>query len=167
MKRKLLSLFVLAWCSAQTLPAFAGAIDSIPVGNVTSVTMGKIQEDTSLGDQGAVAQVETLALAILHTVKVVLSGLAVILMVYLGINMVTSLGAEADYKKSKQQFLYMIVAFLFLNVPGEMYDMFGNKTAGTISNSGLDTGFAQVQQGGTNLFLNFDSFILTTGNILL
>lgn len=57
---------------------------------------------------------------------------------------------------------------MFLNIPGEIYGMFSDKQVGNInSDSGFANGFSQVQQGGSNIFFNFDTFSITTDNILL
>lgn len=85
----LLLVFIFSMVGVQTV--FAGAITNIPTDQIGKVEMTPVIENNELGQIGAVAQVQSLALNLLHTVKIILSGLAVILMVYLGITLIVAL----------------------------------------------------------------------------
>ena len=61
--------------------------------------------------------------SILSTAKVILNGLAVIFIVYSGIMMVIAYGAEGELTKQKNQLTYALVAFLFVNIPGQIYNL--------------------------------------------
>lgn len=64
-------------------------------------------------------------MAILTIVKRILMGLMVIFMVYIGVMMIISMGSDEEKLSSaKRQIWYALVAMLFINLPGSIYEAF-------------------------------------------
>ena len=93
-------------------------------------------------------------LQVLHTVKVIISFLAVIYIVYSGIVMVTAMGDEKQVATQKMQLMYTLVAFLFVNIPGQIYALFSKKSVSDVTVNPT-TGFTDVPNAGSNIFVNF------------
>ncbi len=112
--------FCLALASLVTLiapPAFAG-VPAIPGSSeLRGVSMGTFQGNTT-ADKASSA-----AFKVLSSAKVILNGLAVIFIVYLGIMMVIAYGDDGQLSKLKTQFIYILTAFLFINIPGQLYNI--------------------------------------------
>ncbi len=105
-------LIVLSMAYVASIPfvALAGTI-AIPVGSVAAVSMPPVAGPDTL------TQVQNGSMSILHTFKVVLSGMALIYLVYLGATIMMAMGQDAEIKKVRQQIIFTIVAFLFINIP--------------------------------------------------
>lgn len=95
------------------------------------------------------------ALSVIKTAKVIVSALAVLYLVYAGIMMVVANGAEESLIKHRRQIMYAIVAFLFINIPGQLYALFGPKSAVDISYGNTNPSYLNVQKTGSNMFVNF------------
>lgn len=100
-------------------PAYA-AVENLSglAGDVKSVSSGTAQGNT-LEEKANYA-----GLSAIRTVKVVTSALAVIYLVYAGIMMVVANGAEESLTKHKRQIMYALVAFMFINIPGQIFSLF-------------------------------------------
>ncbi len=101
---------------------------------------------------------ENAALSVIGTTRTVLSALALIYLVYVGIMMVVASGGEDTLTKQKRQLTYGLVAFLFLNIPGTIFSIFGNKDGGDVTQHATAAGYVNVQKTGTNLFMDFDNW---------
>ena len=84
-------------------------------------------EGTGTADQ----DVKRLALAFLRITKIVVSGVILIFIVFIGMNMVFAMGSEEDLANAKRQLWYSMYAFLFINIPGQLYGIVGIKETGT------------------------------------
>lgn len=75
--------------------------------------------------QGATTEqkASSAALGVLSTAKVILNGIAVIYIVVIGVMMIIAYGDEGQLSKQKKQLLYGLVAFLFVNIPGQIYNI--------------------------------------------
>lgn len=94
-------------------------------------------------------------LNILHSIKIILSWIIIIYLIYLGFQMVMALWADDKMKSSKVQIYYTILAFLFINIPGQIYWVFTWKTNNHITDRWW-VGFADVNRDWTgNIFVNF------------
>jgi len=124
----LLVLAILAstvFISTDTM--FAG-VSAIPGSSqLRSVSVGEAQGDNSL------EKLQYTGLRVLHTAKVIISFLAVIWLVYTGIAMVIAMGNEKDIATQKNQLWYSLVAFLFINIPGEIYAVFSKKEVSNVT----------------------------------
>ncbi|MDD4151234.1 MAG: hypothetical protein PHR68_01345 [Candidatus Gracilibacteria bacterium] len=98
---------------------FAGVID-IP----SSSELNGASMQVSTGDDFT-QNVNNIGTNILRTFKTIISALLVIYLVYVGIMMIMSLGKDDDQlSKSKRQLRYALVAMLFINIPGTLYNSF-------------------------------------------
>lgn len=93
-------------------------------------------------------------LSILHITKVVLSWVMLIYIVYLGFMMVMAMWAEDKLTTTKRQIYYILISFLFLNVPGQLYSVFSWKIN---EDTTTKTKYTDVTIANTdgNIFVNF------------
>ncbi len=68
---------------------------------------------------------------ILKSVKVVVSGFALIYIVLLGATMIIFSENEEKIKSQRRQMSYILIAFLFLNIPGTLYIIFFGDVMGS------------------------------------
>jgi hypothetical protein len=61
--------------------------------------------------------IRSIAWKILSVVKIVLSGIALIYLVILGVMMIVNSDNPSDVKKQMTQIIYTAIGFIFLNVP--------------------------------------------------
>ncbi|PID84239.1 hypothetical protein CSB09_02100 [Candidatus Gracilibacteria bacterium] len=93
----------------------------------SSVTSGSIDKNT-LKDFG---------FQLLSLARIAVSGLALIYIVLVGVYMVIFSDNESQITKQKKQLIYVLVAFLFLNLPSLVYDvMIGTGRTGGEINTG-------------------------------
>ncbi len=104
-----------AYAGVSNLSGLAGDVKSVS----TNVAKGETIEEKA----------NYAGLSVIRTVKVVTSALAVVYLVYAGIMMVVANGAEESLTKHKRQIMYALVAFLFINIPGQIFALFGPKSA--------------------------------------
>lgn len=111
--------------------ALAGAIAAISLAPAyAAVDLGNLAGDvknvSATPARGDTIEEKTnnAALSVIRTAKVALSSLAVIYLVYAGIMMVVANGGEESLTKQKRQVMYALIAFLFINIPGQMYMLF-------------------------------------------
>jgi hypothetical protein len=107
------------------------------------------------------------ALSVIRTAKTVISALAITYLAYVGIMMVIARGGEDELSKQKRQLMYALVAFLFLNIPGSIYAVFGNKRTLDVSYADTNGSFTNVQTTGSNIFVNFFEWDGTVENGIL
>jgi hypothetical protein len=142
-------------------PASAG-VQNIPgSGELRGVSMGAFSGDTT------VDKASSAAFKVLSTAKVILNGLAVVFIVYLGLMMVIAYGDDGQLTKLKQQMIYILTAFLFINIPGQIYNIAtAGRNTGARDVTGIPTGgdFSVSRTSGSNLFINFDLWNTTVEN---
>lgn len=76
---------------------------------------------------------QSFGLKILGLLKIVISGFALIFMVMIGAYMVIFSENEERIKTQRRQIVYVLVAFLFLNIPGFVYDVLSPADAGGVT----------------------------------
>lgn len=109
-------------------------------------------------DWSVVGSAQSIGFSILNTVKVIVSAVLLIYLVYIWVQMIISLWEDGDkLSAAKRQIWYVLVALVFINIPWTLYDAFFNNEArniwdlaGTWNDSGLEN----------NIFIN--GGILTT-----
>lgn len=154
--------FVLACAFSLTLPVLAFAVSSIPGGNIIApVSAGTAAGSTSLD------KLNSAGFSVLHTAKVLVSGLAIIYLVYVGISMIMSSSDEGALAKSKKQLMYSLVAFLFVNIPGQIYSVFSGKNPYDVTSGITASSYTTVQKGGSNIFVNFLNWGVTVEDGIL
>ncbi len=117
----------------SVLVAFFAAISLLPLvvnaGEKTIPGSGEISRVSMQAFSGESTDVKfkSAAFKVLASAKVILNGLAVIYIVYVGTMMIIAYGDDGELSKQKKQLLYAIVAFLFVNIPGQIYSIFSDK----------------------------------------
>lgn len=106
------------------------------------------------------------SLKVLHSVKVLVSFVAVIYLVYAGAMLVTAMGDEKAVSAQKRQLMYSLVAFLFVNIPGEIYALFARKQVSSVTQN-LSGSFTHNVTSGSNIFVNFFEWNSTVENGIL
>ncbi len=114
----LFCLLALSICFIGAQASFAAV--NIPGGN-------EIQNlSVNIGSSGnVVADISNVGFRILTIIKRIIMGLLVIFSVYIGAMMIMSMGSDEEQLSSaKRQIWYMLVALLFINIPGTIYEAF-------------------------------------------
>lgn len=94
------------------------------------------------------------ALSILHTVKVILSWVFLIYLVFLGFQMVMAMWADDKLSASKRQIYYTLLAFLFVNIPWQLYSLFIWKVNGDVTEK-VKHSDVIIKDTDGNIFVNF------------
>ncbi len=119
---KLLFLAVL-WIAILQFwtPNINAAILDIPVkSDITRVSIGYNQAG---GD--VTSQINSVWFSILRTLKVILQWVLLIYVVYIGVQMIMSMGSdEKELWAAKRQIRYALVWLLFINIPWTLYNAF-------------------------------------------
>lgn len=90
---------------------------------------------------------------ILHTTKVILSWVMLFYLVYLGFIMVMAMWADDKLSSAKRQIYYVLISFLFINVPWELYNLFSGKVNNDLTSRNTYQPVANT--GNWNIFVNF------------
>ncbi len=110
---RIILILIVWYLSAYVFNSYAAF--TIPgVDNITPVSMVV----------AAAADPKEFALSFLGVVRVGISGLALIYLVMIGAYMVLASDNEENIKKQRKQITYVIIGFLFLNVPNFVYSIF-------------------------------------------
>jgi len=103
-----------------------------------------------------VLHINNLWFSVLGTIKLVLQWLLIIFIVYTWWQMVWSMWSdEEDLSKSKRQLRYSVVALLFINMPGSLYNAFNKKDHEIIWNKPTWWTFIWWQE---NMFFDWFNF---------
>ena len=81
--------------------------------------------------------------------------------------MIIAYGDDGQLSKLKTQFIYILTAFLFINIPGQIYNIItSGRNTGQRDVTGTPTGgdFGVSRTTGSNLFINFDLWNTTIEN---
>lgn len=145
-------MLVAFFAAISLLPFVVNAgVDRIPgSGELSTVSMN------AFSGESTDVKLKSAAFKFLASAKVILNGLAVIYLVYVGTMMIIAYGDDGELSKQKKQLLYAIVAFLFVNIPGQIYSIFADKPQNVnVSSGGITPGsFSKGREG--NLFVNAD-----------
>jgi hypothetical protein len=149
-------LFFWGWISFASV--------SIPGGNeIQSLSL-------NVGSSGNVVQdVSNIWFRILTIVKRVVMGLLIIFSVYIGAMMIMSMWSdEEQLSAAKRQIWYALVALLFINIPGTIYESFykdGTTTVGSnINGSAFENASSETSW---NLFFDFFVFSYSLNNSIV
>jgi len=147
----IISFFCLFWIYWETHAAI----------NINDVKQAKEIKDLSIWtnstSQDPIAAIDQTWEKILVMIKTIVGGLLVIYIVYAGAQMVMSMWTDEDQLSSaKRQIRYSIIAFIFINIPGTIYNSFNSN-----SNEQIDAGvwynswFATPSSSDSgNIFIN-------------
>lgn len=152
MKKYILILFTLLGLCLFVDMSFASV--SIP----GSSELERVSAD--IATSGNVTQdIARVGFDILRIVKRILMGLMVIFLVYTGAMMIMSMGSnEEQLSSAKRQLWYMLVALVFINIPGTLYEAFYKDSSTTVGNTVTPGSFGDATTDSSgNLF--FDVFV--------
>ncbi|MDP2090920.1 MAG: hypothetical protein Q8K30_04985 [Candidatus Gracilibacteria bacterium] len=153
--KKIISIIILI-CGMYWYIQVNAAIDLRGIQGVENITNHSLQNLDSGGD--IVDNVESIGFSILTIIKYIVSGLLVIFLVYVGIQMIISMGNDEEkLSTAKRQLRYTIVAIIFINIPGTIYNMFVTNK-GQIDGRIIGTWSSQISQQSDNLFINIFNF---------
>lgn len=140
---KLTSIFFLSICFLNIASAW-----------VVNLGGWNLWNSVSVAEAGwdSLSQINNLWINILHSLKLVLGGVALIYIVYIWIQMIMSMWADDKLTTAKKQLLYAIIAFIFINIPGQLYDIFSWKERNVTE---LSTFSDVTNQWTWNMFINF------------
>lgn len=128
-------------------------------------TLSTVSTNLTSGSN-SLEKIQNGGLKVLHTAKVILSFLAVIYVVYIGIRMVVAMGDEKEIATEKRQLVYTLLAFLFINIPGEIYALFAQKEISSVT-SNPTSDFTRSVTTGSNIFVNLTNWNSTVENGVL
>jgi hypothetical protein len=159
--KKILAAFALAFlCLPIAVDAGVSAIPG--AGELSSVSMGTF-DGANTGEKASSA-----AMRVLSTGKMILNGLAVIYLVYVGTMMIVAYGDDGALSKQKKQLMYALIAFLFVNIPGQIYNIFaGTKDQGGSIDPIATGGFSADSGSQNNIFLDYIQWNTTFENGVL
>ncbi len=104
------------------------------VGDIFAFPISGISKDPFIEVKTSNATIEDqllmLASQIFSLIKIVVGGLALIFIVIIGVKMIVFSDSEDRIKTQKKQITYALLGFLFLNIPGLLYDFFQPGKAG-------------------------------------
>lgn len=141
--------------------AIAWVVDMGAVWNKKVITDVSIN---SLSWSNAIEKLNNWWLSFLQTAKVILSWVVLIYLVYLGFMMVMAMWAEDKLTATKRQIYYSLLAFLFINIPWQLYWVFSGKTNSDVTTKNWES-FSSVQKSWDwNMFINFDNWNSTIEN---
>lgn len=116
----IITVSVLWFLMASGISVFAAGVNIPGAGHIAADSI-QINQATGGGEEAAKA----FAFSILGILKLVVSGFALIYLVMIGVSMILKSDSEENTKTQKKQITYALIAFLFLNVPSMLYQIFG------------------------------------------
>ncbi len=140
--------------------SFAAAVN-IPWGDfIKSVSL-------NASDNGnALFNINSIGFRMLLIIKRILMGVLVIFMVYTGAMMVMSMWSnEEQLSSSKRQIWYSLVALIFINIPGTLYESFYKNGSASVGNNITSGVFEEASTSASgNIFFDFFVFGNTLNN---
>ncbi len=131
MKFRLITQFILFFLFGATLVCGVDAAGILPSGSET-IKNDSITVDISGNKNDPIEASRSLGIRILSAAKVVVSGFALLYIVMIGVYMIVFSDNEDRIKSQRKQIVYVLVGFLFLNIPGTLYDIFFTGAKDTI-----------------------------------
>ncbi len=129
---------------------------------------GKISElsTSTLAWWSSLEKINNAWLSVLHTAKVALSGVFLIYLVYLGFQMIMAMWDDGKLSSAKKQIYYTLVGFMFINIPGSLYDVFSWKNNNDVT---AKTTYKEVvvNNSDSNMFVNFFNWNSTVENWII
>lgn len=132
--------------------SFAKVVQNIPIWDIGKISINPIWWNDML------SQINNLWFSLLHTVKVILWWVILIYLIYLWISLIISMWSEDKIKNLKNKLYYTLIAFLFINIPGQIYSLFLWRNRDDVTE--IVDNFTDVVNVETkwNMFVNFDSW---------
>lgn len=123
-----------------------------------------------VGSSGnAIQDINTVGFTILKVAKRIVMGLLVIYAVYIGAMMIMSMGSdEEQLSAAKRQIWYVLIALIFINIPGTLFEAFYSDASTSVGGSISTSAFEEASTASTgNLFFNFTLFAHTLNNQII
>jgi len=157
-------IFILIWIFALLIfwfdLNFAQAVEIPGTSKIQDVSL-------NVGSSGNIVRdIWEIGFRILTIIKRFIMWLLVIFSVYIGIMMMISLGTDEErLSAAKRQIWYMLVALVFINIPGTIYEAFYKDDGTTVGDSiNTDTFGNASSESSWNLFFDFFVFSYTLNN---
>ncbi len=142
-------LIALLWYTLLYNGVWAEIIDIPFAGDIEDVSI----DYRGNFDGSVVNSVNSIGFSILNTVKVILSAVLLIYVVYIGVQMIISLWEDGEeLSAAKRQLSYVLIALVFINIPGTLYDAFFNVESRSVWDL---SGTWSDPDGTSNIFVNF------------
>lgn len=148
--------FLLGFTAALVVAQAAGL--DIPGENIVKDPSMQVDIGAGGGEAAALA----VGLRILWLLKIVVSGFALIYMVMIGVYLIIGNDSEEVVKKQKKQIFYAFIAFLFLNIPSLVYQIFVPDQASQWSVTGVN----DWKDHRSSIFWNTSGFDGIIGGII-
>lgn len=125
----------------------------------------KVSVEYKWGSNGSIVDtVNGVGFSILNTLKIILSWVLLIFLVYVWVQMIISLWEDGeDLSAAKRQLAYILVALVFINIPGTLYEAFYRTDPNTIW--GL-AGTWSDQWVSNNVFFNSQALLSTINSLV-
>lgn len=144
---KILLILSLLWLSVWFADASVFQLGTWDQVKESSMDVSTLSNDPNQG-------IQTLAIRILGTIKVVLSSLVIVFLVYAGANMILAMGSDDEkISSSRNQIWYAAIGLLFINIPGTLYDVFYTR-GWEINEFQMTNEDFNAEWNGGNIFLN-------------
>jgi hypothetical protein len=111
---------------------------------------------------GSLNSAKDVGFRVLGLLKILVSGFALIYIVMIGVFMILGSDAEDKIKTQRKQIAYALIGFIFLNIPGMVYDIF---RPGEVTGSVGDIGSWNDTSGGS-IFWSTYGFEGLIGNMI-
>lgn len=141
-----------------------GFADIINIPHSSDIEDVSVEYKDGFGWSSIVDSINVLGFWILSTLKIILAWVLLIYIVYIWIQMIISMWTDEEaLSAAKRQFAYILVALVFINIPGTLFEAFYNpngtqigELSGTWNDSSLDG----------NIFFNSAAFTNTLTSII-
>jgi NADH:ubiquinone oxidoreductase subunit 6 (subunit J) len=148
-----LGVSLLSWIN--TVQAWAVPIERIQNFN-DEIKSNTLNTTVSIGED-PIKVIKDSTQSILTTIKTILSWLMVIYIVYAGAQMIMSMWTDEDSLSSwKRQLWYTVVAFVFINIPGALFNAFNSNSSinVTTNDASSSSWFKTPGENQSNLFFD-------------
>ncbi len=111
---------------------------------------------------GSIESAKNFGLNILGILRIIISGIALVYLVLIGVYMIIGSDSEEKVKTQRQQIIYALIGFLFLNIPSLVYTIF---TPG-LANGSIASVDNWSNTAGSSVFWNTAGFEGLIGNMI-
>ena len=163
MKRIYILFLIICACCILLSPwdIFAASIDIPGVDPIKDISTGtNIDISENIGES-----IREVIMSIIALITRILMGVMVLFVVYIGVQMIISMGSDEEkLSAAKRQLWYTIVALVFINIPGLLFQAFFTNNRGDVG-WGIQT-WSFEGQWSSNIFVNLTVFEGVTTSIV-
>ncbi len=151
---KIICLSILVYLTLNVVGASVFSIDN---GTTEAIKEASIEVRDSSNSSDLWSSIISFWITLLWSIKVILSAVIVVFLVYAGANMVLAIWTDDDkISSSKRQIWYSVVGLVFINIPGTLFDAFKSDGWEINQDQLTEEQFRSEQLGG-NIF--FDAWV--------